>query len=63
MLFRVCNGRQSATFSTNAAEWPRISLAFPRSTSRKRPIDPVDPITYAKWLKGKRLILIAASRD
>jgi dienelactone hydrolase len=26
-------------------------------------IAPVDPITYAKWLKGKRLLLIAASRD
>lgn len=29
----------------------------------KKLIDPVDPITYAKWLKGKRLLLIAASRD
>ena len=29
----------------------------------KKLIDPVDPITYAKWLKPKRLLLIAASRD
>jgi dienelactone hydrolase len=29
----------------------------------KRMIDPVDPLTYADRLKGRRLLLIAASRD
>ena len=40
-----------------------LSLAGYTKEKLKKMIDPVDPLTYADRLKGKRLLLIGASRD
>ena len=42
---------------------PLLKLAGFTAPKLKKLIDPVDPITYAEQLKGKRLLLIAASHD
>ena len=42
---------------------PILKLAGVTAPKLKKLIDPVDPITYAEQLKGKRLLLIAASHD
>ena len=42
---------------------PIMKLAGVTTPKLKKMIDPVDPITYAEQLKGKKLLLIAASND
>lgn len=42
---------------------PILKLAGVTTPKLKKLIGPIDPITYAGQLKGKRLLLIAASRD
>lgn len=46
-----------------AAPFRFVNDLFGGKDKLKKLIDPVDPITYAKELKSKRLLLIAASRD
>jgi dienelactone hydrolase len=43
--------------------WPLLQLVGISKSDLTKLIDPVDPITYAEQLKGKRVLLIAASRD
>jgi dienelactone hydrolase len=40
-----------------------LALAGITPTTLKKSIDPVDPLTYAERLKGKKLLLVGASRD
>jgi dienelactone hydrolase len=43
--------------------WPLMELAGVSKKQLKALIAPIDPVSYAENLKGKRLLLIAASRD
>ena len=43
--------------------WPLLELSGVSKKQLKTLIAPIDPVTYAENLKGKRVLLIAASRD
>ena len=69
-LSRACLLLGGGGLVDSFAEHPKVGLAVQAlavlgltRAKLKAIIDPVDPITYAGVLKGKKLLLVAASRD
>ena len=69
-LSRACLLLGGGGLVDSFAEHPKVGLAVQglaliglTRAKLKAIIDPVDPITYAGVLKGKKLLLVAASRD